>query len=681
MRAVFVAAMVLASLAAASVSGSAQSQAEPFLKDAEGDTEFRAVVQDSPAKVPFTGGEAATVDILAFDLVESDSTLDFVLQLKSLKQTAGFTTYEMHFTWGKTEYVVGVRVTNVPGVTQNRFAYLASDEDGWDWRAELEPQMDLEKGILRVSLEKAYILDGRDDVPSKGDVLKDVYAESSLAMVFFAGFFGEVVDRAPDGEDVKAFTFQVGNFHSGSLRAEAEQPVRVSNGDSTTFVYRVQLANVGDAAHEVEVRPESLPEGWNVTVQSPVRLGAQDGRTVAVLASVPFGHEHGGFDSFTVNFTSRTDPASAATVRLGVLHTPIPQPAGHHSDLFLHVEKPSGVRWGGWGTTSMNTGSTHDQDAAEATPTASTGDEVTWWIPLNPRLGMGLDFDLERLGSLVGSVIGRSTAEGTVTAELLYGPRGATPWDEGDLVPLAESDAQKVSLDLTAAKPFSLVLTPTEDADYLPFEPEANLFLKVVLSTDTLIVCCPQDATPTLRTADFKLTLPLNEYHDKLTGVAEASAVVDLVADGPVEKLGRPGTVLTYAFTLKNAGAAPVVVDLDLAGTDAAAGALVPDGPVELGAGQSRKVTLAVTIPPQAQAGQEMEVLLFAHAQDDPGKSAIARTKTTVTLGGEATADETDLLVAARAEENKDTPGLALPATLLAALGAALLLAARRRRG
>lgn len=679
MRVLLVAALVVLSSLAFSAPGHAQSGSEPLVKDAEGDTEVRAFLQDAPAKVPFNAADASTVDIVSFTLEETETALDFVLHLKSLKPTVGFNTYQMRFTWNDLPYVVGVRMTTLPSVGTSTHAYLATADDGWDWRAELEPQVDAAKGILRVSLEKAYVLDDEDEPPQKGDTLTDVYVTSSMSLIGTNGFFGEIADRAPDGEDAKTFTLQVGNFAAGSLRAWADQPVRVSNGGSTTFVYRVSLANTAEREHDVEAKPENLPQGWNVTVQSPLRIGATDEKTVAVLASVPFGHEHGGFDSFTLNFTSRSDPGSRASVRLGVLHTPIPQPAGHHADLFLHAEKPNGIRWGGWGAVTMNTDSGHEQDEPEAPAATSDGSGVIWWIPLNPRLAMGLDFDLDRAGALVGSVIGRTTGEATISAKVLYGPRDASPFDDDALTLLAKTDEQKIALDLSAPKAFSLVVTPTEKGDYVPFDPEANVFLKVSLDTDDGFgfLCCPKETTASLKTADFKLTLPLNEYHDRLTGLAEAAAIVDLVAEGAVEKLGRPGTVMTYAFTLKNRGNAPATFEVDLAGTDAAAGTLVPDEAITLEPQESRRLTLAVQIPPEAKEGEELEVLVFAHAVDDPGKRAIARTKTTVTLTGDANADETNVLVAARAESEKDTPGLGA----LGVVGAALLGLALRRAG
>jgi hypothetical protein len=673
MRTLLVALLVLVS--GLSLSG-AQAGGEAFLVDAEGDTEINAVFSGSPAKAPFRGGDSDNADLLSFDIQEADTALDLVFTVKTLKQTASDATYYAYFTWGKVEYVVAAQQRTIPNVNTYTGAYLYTRGAFSQSMGDLPYEVDAEKGTFRVTIQKAYLLDQDEETPTKGDVLKDVSVEAVVSLAAFRiGLAGEVSDRLPD-DGTKDFTLQVGDLMSGHLMAEAENRIRVSNGGSTTFVYRVALSNTGEGSDEVEVSTGVLPEGWNTTVQSPVRLGPDETKVLTVLASVPFGHTHGGFDSFNVTMQSRFDPGSRAVVRLGVLHTPVPQPAGHHDELFLHAKQQGGLlSWGG--DVSMNTDAAHDADAAEAPSYSRDGDAMYWWIPLNPSLAMGMDFDLERLGALAGSVIGRTTGEATVRAELLYGSAGQA-YDEGETILLAESDDQTVTLDLRNPTPFSLVMTPLEESDYISFNPSASLYLRVELagSAGTGFLCCVPETSPSLLTADFKLKLPLNEYHDKLTGVAEAAAAIDVIADGPVEKLGRPGTTMTYGFTLRNGGSTPVVLDVDLAGSGVDLGTVVPAGPVSLEPGESRKVTLAVGIPSEAKEGEEIEVLLFAHAQDDPSKTAIARTKTTVTLSGEAAADETDVLLAAQSADN-DTPGLGAFGTL-AALGVALL-AFRRR--
>ena len=74
-------------------------------------------------------------------------------------------------------------------------------------------------------------------------------------------------------------------------------------------------------------------------------------------------------------------------------------------------------------------------------------------------------------------------------------------------------------------------------------------------------------------------------------------------------------------------------MDIDVAGNNAEYATIVPDGIVEVPAEGQVKLTLAVEVPRASEEGEEIEVLIFAHAVSDPSTSAVARTKTVVPSG------------------------------------------------
>lgn len=650
--------------------------AAPLAEDPSGDPQLN-VFGVGAAAAPASLGEAA--DLLSLDVVEDAEDLTFTVAVQSLRQSTSFSEYAIHFGWGKGSYMVLVERAIMEGVLDERSeAILVDEEEGrWDALAYLEHHFDVEKGTLSVHLPKPYLIGDTGKYPLLGDTLDDVYVEAASHVTAFS-FTADAYDRMPDGDDVESYAFQFGDVASGKLRLDADERVRVSNGGATTFVYQVTIKNKDAADQDVSIVLADMPEGWNGTVQSPVRVPGESERRVAILVSVPFAHDHGGFSSFNVSVESETDPSSFASVRLGVLHTPIPQPAGHHADLYLHARNLNGGIFGEffpWTGASMNTDASHETDAPEASPRGG-GDRLEWWIPLDPMLRMGLDFDLDRFGAITGSIVGHVRSTGKVYAELVL----TTPEGEEALL-LGDTDEAEITLDLSNPSPFELTFTPTEEADYIPYLRGQNVAL--VLSYEPTeegigSICCFPGAVPGLRTEDFKATLPLNEYHDKLTGLAEAGDLLDLKAEGPVQKTGLPGATMTYAFTLTNRGSADEVIDIDLAGTDAALGTLVPAGSIRLAAKESRALTLAVAIPTDRNEGEELEVLIFAHAQEDPSKSAIARTKTTVAKPGsaDATADERELLTAAQDRESSDTPA---PGALLA-MGVLVVAAFMMRR-
>lgn len=666
----------------------ASAEGGPLLSDPKGDVTAETGLPGASQKAPLAATQTDGVDLLALEVEETDASLTFKLSVASLAGDVHFERYRIHFAWGDTLYQVWVFREEVPTLTEDVSADLVLQEDEDDDRdvefvAPLDAILDEGAGTITVEVMRPYILDGQGRMPMRGDALKDIRVDA-LASVFGSsfGFLVDVEDRMPDDEGNAAdYLLQRGDEAAGHLRMDAPERVRVSNGGATTFVYKVEVFNDAESDEDVDLAPGELPEGWNATVQSPVKVPGKSSRAVAVLASIPFGHTHGGFDAFALKATSRRDPGSWAVVRLGVLHTPIPQPAGHHSEIYLHAKAEDGnvfSRVFPFTQGYLNTESLHDGDVTEVSPT-DYEDGVVWQLPLNPGLRMGLDFDLDRIGTLAGSVLTRANGEFEVSAELYL----STPSDDefgrgyelGAL--LAESDEATLTGDLQKAAPFTLTLTPTADADYVAYQKDQNMVLVLRVSGESFFIgCCERNTSPALTTADFKLTLPLNEYHDKLDGESEAASLLDLVADGPVEKAARPGTLMTYVFTLKNGASVPTSVDVDLAGVDADLASLAPPGPYELAPGETRRLTLAVALPTNATDGEQFEVLLFAHAVDDPGQSAIARTLTTATVAGEASADESAVFAAAQADE-KDTP---FPGTL-ALLGVLVLLVLARRRG
>lgn len=676
MRSVLFAALLITSMFALPA-----ASAKSFAEDAAGDTTSEAFgLPVIPAPLP--AAEAA--DLLSLDIVEDAEELTLTLKVAGMPTQSSFANYEIYFTWAKDEYLIDAYRQVMDGVIDESTRVVVMNleaEDRYDTLAELDHTVDASAGLFTIRLPKAYLLDDRGRYPTLGDQLKDVYVGSSSQVSIF-GFGVDSNDRMPDGEDTLKYDFLYGDIAKGHLRIDADERVRVSNGGATTFVYKVAIQNTGEVDDQVTILLDEMPEGWNGTVQSPIRIPGGAERTVAVLVSVPFAHEHGGFSSFNLSARSDNDRNSVAAIRLGVLHTPIPQPAGHHADLYLHAENFNSGFFGDvfpFTGAAMNTDGDHATDAPEASPWRSTNNGFVWYIPLTPVLRMGLDFDLDKTGTLAGSVIGHMMGSGKFSAELLL---MQTLDQDSDGILLAESDAVDATLDMSNPTPFKLTLTPTAEADYIPYAKGQNIQLVLRFEGaegSVPTICCIAAITPGLKTEDFKMTLPLNEYHDKLTGLAEAGESLLLKAEGAVEKTGLPGTTMTYAFTLTNQGSTAEIIEIDLAGTDAPMGTIVPGGSIELGPKASRKLTLAVQIPTGKNNGEEIEVLIFAHSQEDPSKSAIARTKTIIGKAGsnELVSDETAVLAAAQQAETNETPG---PGVLLALAGVAVTAFFARRR-
>ena len=697
MRALGLALLVLlASLVVPAPAATAQEGGAHFYEDAAKDTELETFFLPTPP-VPVDNAETAPADLAFLDVVEMDDTVSFTLGVESLTTTAPHTVgYTISFRWHKVDYTIQCQRTSLGAANVGRGGWCSinaySEEEGYLDGANLDATWDAAASTITLPVRKVLILDAENRMPTKGDTLSDITVRSRLMLGAF-GFFTQVTDLMPDA-GTKGLTLAIGDVAKGHIRLTSDDRVRVSNGGATTFVFQANLTNAAEVEDTVDLATDALPPGYNVTLRTPIRVPAEGSARLAVLVSVPFGHDHGGYSAFNITAKSQRDAGSYASLRLGVLHTPIPQPAGHHSELYLHAERSASGAFESLvesGQPSMNTEAPTEQDAPEASPTDGTNEGVEWQIPLKPTLGMGLDFNIEKTGELVGKIKSRLQGDASLTAQLFLVEteededhfRGRVQrFDLRDGILLAEGRLAALAMPTNGDVAFNVPLTPTPEADYIPYGPRQNLVLRLALNMEGLgSICCIDGSTPTLTTKDFLMKLPLNEYHDRLTGVAEAALAIDLKAIGEVERFGRPGTIVTYTFDLTNPLGRDLDMEVDVAGTHADTATVVPEGIVTVPSKGSVRVTLAVQVPFKAEEEQELEVLVFSHAIEDPSLMAIARTKTVVTRGSDAAPDETDVLIKAQQDAaDNDSPGLGTLAAL-GAVGAAALAYGRRRRG
>lgn len=639
--------------------------AEGVLTDAAGDAV--ATVNGQPAPAPLVGGSATgSADLVALDVAESLSHFEVVLRVADMQQPPPAAEYAIDYTWMDATYRILIQWTNEPGAAPFTMAdLLLANGDDYKGVMELDFVHDPAAGTFAVQLPKSLVVSLEGHAPVRGDAISGLTVTSRV----FAPSAVEVVDRMPD-EGAGSIPVTVGGESTGHLVFEANDPVRVSNGGATTFLYQGWLQNTLAEPDVAKMRVEGLPEGWSARIPGLVQVPASGETPVYAVVSIPFGHEHGGSSGFDLVATSEKDPASTARTRFGVLHTPVPMPAGHHSEVYLHATPttagaPADVAPQASG--SMNTLADHARDAPEASPTTVDG-VVEWRIPLGPQLAMGLDFDTERTGSLVGSVIGRSPGSATLEAALVLERAD----DEAGT--LATATPLDVALDAQAATPFSFTLLPTPESDYLPYDPGVNMVL-VVRLTPSVPAAPTARTTPTLDVASFLMSLPLNEFHDQpALNDEELPGTLKLATRAPLEKQARPGTTAAYVFELTNTGAADDDVVLEVAGNDAALGVLAPVTELVLGAGASRAITLGVAVPADAQDDERLDVVLVARSRNDPANIALAHT-TTVVNKAAANPDEQGVVDAANAE-GKDTPlGVW---TVLVAIGIVAHLRSRR---
>ncbi len=632
-----------------------------------------ALAGPSPSAVP-DNPQTRNIDLVGLNVIEEDLAFTFVLKMQSLEQQGGTTArYTIPFTWLDAQYRISVTRTRLdPTATPSTQAtFQQSDGQRYSRVLDLDVTEDLAASTLSIVLSKNSIISLEGHAPIFGSQLPNVTVRAWTSIGFGPGA-SRIEDQMPDAAP-GVIVYELGGYANGHLALEAPDPVRVSNGGATTFVFQAHLQNSDTADDAATIKLEGAPADWDTLVQPGQRIPAEDERPIFALITIPFGHQHGGFSGFNMTATSSRDPSITASIRFGVLYTPIPMPAGHHPEIFLHASaEDTGVVAQTFGSTTntMSTVEDHADDVAEALAERTMNGGAAWDIPLGPALALGLDFDLNRTGALEFNLLGRRPGAATISAELLL-VRG----DE-ELVSLVAPVSADVTLDAQAATPVALVLTPSAESDYVPYASGQNLLLRLRLESTPQFPCCPTpDGTPAIVTGSFRMPLPLNEYADLPVWDEGIESSVQLTTLEPVERDARPGTTVTYTFTVTNNGDATDEVELGVVGAGAEGAAYLPDGKVELSPGASVTATLAVRIPADAVAGDRLEAVFIARSETDPSNIALVRTATTVSP--DAANEDEEQAFRDAAGKKKDTP-LPLAFVLIALSGA--LMARRLRR-
>ena len=663
-------------LSFASIALSPSASADATFTDPAGDV----VAHPAGATVP-DNAQAQATDIVGLDVVEGDHDWTFTLSLASFGQQGGtINTYTTDFTWDDATYRVSILRSRFDPSSEPLLRAQLQLADGERFNKIIDLDVVEEGSALAVRFEKLYVASLGGHAPVPGSELTNVVVTSRGDLNFGSVVPVQLTDILEAPESI---VYTKGGSASGHIVLEPANPVRISNGGSGTFVYTVHVQNLGETEDTVELSVADIPDGWTTRVHPSYLIPPQEEAPVVIIATLPFGHTHGGFSAFTLNAKSLRDPAATASVKLGVVHTPIPQPAGHHGELYLHAAPAdSGTFQTAFPGTinTMNTLADHADDQREAFPDRDLqgGPEQgppTWRFNLGPQLAMGLDFDLNRTGTVTGQIIGRTTGAAELAAEL---------WlilGDEDKAQLATAPPASLTLDLQNPSDFAFTLTPTPESDYVAYAPGQNLQLRLALTTET--PCCPpgSSSSPAILVEGFEMTLPLNEYHEAPVINEEGREIIatlEATPDGPVEKQARPGATTAFAYRIKNGGDERVAFRIEPEGTGKDALTVLPGLEGSLAPGETQRILLGVKVPVDANDGEILEGVLVIRSKADPANLVIARTSTVVSTTTDAK-DESDILAAAQGggDRGVPTPGAVL---LGLSLLATALLARRRKR-
>ncbi|HEX9815818.1 MAG TPA: hypothetical protein VGB18_02460, partial [Candidatus Thermoplasmatota archaeon] len=297
------------------------------------------------------------LDILGvFFGAESEKEFEVHLRLKALnaQQTpfpVGFAMRAVTFAYGDIDWQIRVGPCQGGQDGQAQVAGCLGFRDGGarDFRSHQTVPAEANAGdnafIFKVPKDAIF---NQDRVPGRfGAELYNISAQTYQWMgglFFVPGGQGDptggvqAVDFAPDSGVInEGFTFLQGSGSRGHLSLTATEPIRVSNGEATTIVYKVDLFNDADTPITAELEVVGVRKDWSARVPSLVKLEPLSSLTIPVILALPFTHEHGFTATFTVKARDVSDANSYSSVDLGVFWTDVPQPSAHHNgELWFH---------------------------------------------------------------------------------------------------------------------------------------------------------------------------------------------------------------------------------------------------------------------------------------------------------------------------------------------------------
>ncbi|MGB1586404.1 MAG: hypothetical protein ACPHID_05105 [Thermoplasmatota archaeon] len=468
------------------------------------------------------------VDLLALEVTEDPTHVTFRVQAVGIRDQADLdsSNYFVHFKRGEQHWALRMAQDNQGTAA---IAHLLATEGVSLFGpiiAEYVADVDGETGTIQASVERNQLRDHEQAPLTRGQTIDQIIvsAEAHATGVYFCDFEGSggpaiIQDHMPDGwidDGVSIEMIYGGADTQGPMDLFIPRPFRGSNGEATTYAFDIQVTNLADDVQIYNLET-SAPDGWTLHLPNgTLRVEAGQEATFTMYAEVPFIHTHGA--TATGRIDLRSDLSSGGA-DFGVHYLDVPQPAGHHPDVYIHSIVPSAFggeineRAGG-GDNHMFWNTQEDHSANHDVPMSGQTEEgdIVWYGCLTPGLAMGLHPDSSLTGAYNLDLASEFATTGTLTGSISLLPddhrpstcHNAGPWQS---TPLLALDATDVNLD----GPGTVTGTISVLADGpMAFQPGADLLLTIRLQPDQ---------SPTLGgTVDLlpgsRLTLPLRDYHE-----------------------------------------------------------------------------------------------------------------------------------------------------------------------
>ncbi len=669
--------------------------AQALLTDPAGDLTMRVEGQDQPT----SDERYAALDLTALEVTESEAGFTFVLSVAAFHPPGELYIvndgiYSIQFRHEDVTYLVRIQ----RAIAEQDYTWgdlLKLDDQQATFIDVLDVVADLDAATLTTTVPHDQLLDSKGSQPFPGRFLEDFAVESHLrsSQGFFtvgdvnAGSSLDVWDRMPDaGFGADALPVTIGLRQSGHAALSSPVPIRGSNGEEGTFVFELVAENRGDTADTFAITARGVPGNWNVAIPDALlEIPAGESVRIPVLVGTPFSHQHGAVQKFLVEMQSQTDSGSTGRIELGLRYFTIPQPAGHHNEVWFHSARfgeenqffvvTDNLFSGNGGQVYFNTlqTDTNDQDVPvkgiafgygfHEGPSGLPYELYRWFVFMQPDLQIGLDFDLTK--TIEMDMPFQSTTpwpQATVQVQLVHFgyDKVADAWD----ITVVGEDAVG-PLDITSEPQllhFTMEVVP--EADLLPYRERA--FLGLFVNMTSLRPATFTGAEAPEIAPGGSMVLPLFEYRDPVDEAFLALEDIRMVADQTV-RLVNPGETVLFEVDLEHRGKDAATYNLATIGIRNQ-WLRLPDGAqVTLDPGATARIRVAVDAPPSAMDGDVVDVVLAAEDAADANRRALVRLVAEVDTDQDH-ADETLRATPDDAQQDTPLPVAWVPASLAAAL-------------
>lgn len=641
--------LVLLLLIPLSPFASAQDAVQEIAADPVGDLQASTFVGGLVTTQPIPESRFHSVDLVGYYVEERPDTIHLELEAKSLQpsETAPFLEdgkYFLGFTHNDQPFIAILYFSYTDQVYTWGFLVKQDiEQGGFDFVTPLQPTV--EGNRIMVDLDREDLTDTNGAAPYPSRTLTRFFAQSHLrsndgiANVnnIPIGSQFDAVDNLPDnGPNAFELPIQLGLQQRGHASLISPNPMRASNGEATTFVYVLEATNDWDREDQYDITLENVPRDWEVTLQDPiVHLKAGETKQIPILVSIPFLHIHGEVKTFDVKMKSHWDE-SLGHAQLGIRFHEVPQPAGHHNQIWFHTQAfgaETALTGVGDLLFSASVASAYfntleDDENDQGIPVTAqywgygyhNGFDASvpqslwrWQMFLQPGLEMGLDFDLESEGVAYFPFSTTLPLPGAVLTGELYhwGYDDATDaWTRTTITKFDTGAPQ----DLTGSQLFEFPFTIEPSVDKLPYLKDAFLGIDWNLTSSRPSLFTGLEA-PTMQPGG-SMTIPLFEYHDPVTEVFPdvGAARIHMITD--VEKPVNPGNAVLFEGNLMNHQ--DTRDEFVLSYTGVHQDWVVMDmEPITLDPNQDATWQLLVQVPEDANAGDAADIVLTAKGTGD----------------------------------------------------------------